>query len=162
MHFCWMLCNNRMFSGNKDDQVRQSCTIINAEHSGYSCNKHVIAACTLWFPLILSWKSSRSSSYAQQRAPELSHESRNLLLSWFQVVWRLHVEGFNCRRKRRRRLLFIISALELYNMCLQQSTWSLPFIFNSQKCFWVLFCSSLCSTKSHRGQVPHDTMPQMM
>lgn len=39
-------------------------------------------------------------------------------------------------------------------------TASLPFRFNSQKCFWVLFF--FCSTKSHRGQVPHDTMPQMM
>lgn len=131
------------------------------------CNKHITAAGTAWFPLILPWTSSRTSSYPQQMALERSHESRNLLLSWFQVSWRQHIEGFICRRKRRRLFLFIISVSEFYCLyipsCVTPGSYrparvsatvflkDLQFIWNSHKWIRMLFCSSVCSTRSHRG-----------
>lgn len=131
-------------------------------------NKHITAAGTAWFPLILPWTSSRTSSYPQQMALERSHESRNLLLSWFQVSWRQHIEGFICRRKRRRRFLFIISGSEFYCLyillyCVTSGSYhparvsatvflkGLQFVWNSHKWIRMLFCSSVCSTRSHRG-----------
>lgn len=57
------------------------------------------------------WSSACTSSYSQQMAPELSQDSRNSLLSWFQVSWRQQML-IGRRRKRRWMFLSIMSILE--------------------------------------------------
>lgn len=126
---CWW--NNRTFSCNKANSARQDCE--HADYSVHICNKQITAAGSAWFSLILSWKSACTSSYSQQVAPKSSQESRNLLLSWFQVSWRQQML-IGRRGKRLWMFLSVISVLDsnifeylclnFLLLCLQQSFWN--------------------------------------